>query len=142
MNSWSLQYQTPTMPLLLDQLKPEHRTTIELVRDWLGSNISARPKLEFTGIAWRWNERYDLPQPASGVLRCVCLIPDPQQPRVAICCDRTYFEQHPPSSIPKPLHAGLSDGVCVGSNAWCTWGVGTSDSAGAIIELLEQLTAE
>lgn len=130
------------MPQLLEQLTPEHRAAIEHVRDWLGANSHSRPKLEFTGIAWRWNERFDFDPLKGGAIRCVCIIPDPVQPRIAISCERDFFRQHPPSFIPKPLHAGLGDGVCVGSQAWCTWVVPGTELAKAIIELLTRLMAE
>lgn len=142
MNSWSLQYQTPTMDVLLGQLKPEYRETLESVRSWLSTNSEQRPKLDYAGIAWHWNERFTFEPTKGGALRCACLIPDPEQPRVAICCDRGFFQTHPPSMIPKALHAGLGDGICIGQLAWCTWGISSVDTAQAMVELLDQMISE
>lgn len=142
LNSWSLQFQTPTMPMLLDQLKPEHRAALESVRAWLSTHLDIRPKLDYSGIAWHWNERYELTPPVGGSLRCVCIIPDPELPRVAISCDRQFFDAHPLSSIPKTLHAGLGDGICVGPLAWCTWAISSADLAPAITDLLEQMLGD
>ncbi len=142
LENWSRQYATPSMDALLSDLRAEPRAGLLKVRAWIEEQVKVRPKLHYSGVAWRWNEAFELDSTGRGCLNSVHLIPDPEVARVAVCCDRHFFDTHPLASIPKSLHAGLGDGVCIGNKAWCTWAVTGSDAADPIIELLDRLIGE
>ncbi len=130
------------MDRLLDELKPEQKAALLVVREWASEHLQTRPKLGYSGLAWRWTEQYANETQVNTPLDVVYLIPDPNQARVGVCCDRRYFDVHPPSLISKPLLSVLTDAVCIKDRAWCTWDVSNTDTARAINELLMKMISE
>ncbi|CAN0557113.1 unnamed protein product [Laminaria digitata] len=140
MNKWSEQYQDPSMEELLEALPAEARKAMETLREWVHGSLGGVGRLTYYDVAWRWCETYELRPEGSDLLQTVHLIPDPESPRVALSCQRHFFEQQPLPAIHKSLQSGLGDAVCVGSLAWCCWGMNAPETAAALQELLEQMS--
>jgi len=130
------------MQSLLAELNADQRSAITTLRDWLSKQFGARPSLSYIDVAWNWCEQYEPKKARTGDLTSVFLIPDPERVRVAVSYSRRFFETHPISSLPKGLHAGLSESVCVGHQAWTEWTISSQDDASTIIELLETMSSD
>lgn len=136
---WQRQYSTPSMEELLNELDADQRNALCEVRDWLRAKLNRKPKLAYVDVVWNWCEQYTPDGPQAGGMNAVYLIPNPSGARVAVCSTRGFFERLPASSVPKSLHAGLADGVCVGELAWCSWTLSGSDDAKPLIELIGKM---
>lgn len=111
------------------------------VRDWACDRLGVRAQMAFYQSSWGWAEQYVLDEPHEGALGGVYLVPEPSHARVAICCDRYFFEQHRISDLPKPVQAGIRGGICIGRRVWVECELrGDSDSEG-VCELLDGLMA-
>lgn len=133
MSGWNQQFQSPGIEDLLAELSPEHRKAVAHVRDWVGEHLSDRPVLTYYHASWGWAEQY---QPEADDLTGVYLIPQPGLPRVAICCGRTFFEEHRISELPKHIQAAVRAGVCVGRFVWVECPATTDAEAAAVCEFM------
>jgi hypothetical protein len=140
MKKWSQQYQAASMEELLEELPGEVRSGMEMLRGWVRGTLGGDGERAYYDVAWRWCESYTFRPEGSDMLQTVHLIPDPDSARVAVSCQRRFFEQQPLPSIHKSLQGGLGDAVCVGPVAWCCWTIHGPESAEALRGLLEQMS--
>ena len=131
--AWTCQFEKPTTKSLIDQLEPEEKRLFMDLRRSIVKALGVKPKLEWLGISWRWCEVFS---PDGGLLMGVHLIPDPQNPRVALTLSAAFFENMPPSQLPKCLTAGLSNATAIGHQAWSEWAIDSPDMVEAVVELV------
>ena len=136
MNAWRCQYEKPSIKTLLSELEPSICPLVEELRRSIAEKLDKKPRIEWMGITWHWCES-TTPENA-GMLSAVHLVPDPDNPRIALTLSRVFFDDHPPSKLPKPLHSGLSNATCVGHQTWCEWSITNQESKDAILQIIDQ----
>lgn len=136
MNAWRYQYEKPALKTLLNGLEPSVCLLLEELRRSLAEKLDKKPRIEWMGITWHWCES-TTPENA-GMLSAVYLIPDPDNPRIAITVARAFFDNNPPYKLPKQLHSGLTAATCVGHQTWCEWSITNQESCDAIIQIIDQ----
>lgn len=133
--AWQCQYDKPTLKKLADELSPEDRALYQDLRKSIAGLINAKPKLEWLGLSWCWCELTALDD--TSPLIAIHLIPDPQNPRVALTLSTAFFDANPPSKLPKGLHGGLSTATAIGHQSWCEWPIGSQELVQSIQEVIK-----
>jgi hypothetical protein len=139
LSAWARQFVTPSIEGLLSELPGESRPGVHAVRTWLAESIKDKPKLIYYNSSWRWAEQRTLHKPHSGALEEVFVILEPDRPRVAISCQRRFFEQHAISELHKGVQADVQEGVCVGRVVWVECALESDSDAEGICSLLDTL---
>lgn len=139
MSGWNQQFQAPDFDDLLSALKPQQREAVSSVRAWAREHIEERPKLSYYQSSWGWAEQYELAEPHPQSLGGVYLIPEPDRPRVAICCDRRFFGERKAVDLPRNVQPGIRSGVCVGRFVWIECPLGGEQDAAGVCQLLDEL---
>jgi len=133
--TWKCQFEKPTIKAMIGELDPTVRGLYEDLRNSLLETLGVKPRLEWMGITWNWCETVAIED--GGLLSAVHLIPDPENPRVAIALSTVFFEKYPPSKLPKALHAGLGNATCVGHRSWCEWALSSNEAVDSIQQVIE-----
>ena len=139
LSGWNEQFQVPDFEALLAVLGSEEREAIASVRQWAKEQLSVRAQLEYYQSSWGWAEQYVLEEPHEGALRGVYLVPVPEQTRVALCCDRFFFEQHRLSDFPKSIQPSIREGSCIGRRVWVECPLNGAADAEGVCTLLSEL---
>lgn len=139
MSGWNEQFQEPEFEALLAVLSTEEREAISTVRNWAKEQLSVRARLEYYQSSWGWAEQYVLDEPHEGALCGVYLVPVPELTRVALCCDRFFFEQHRLSDFPKSVQPSIRDGSCIGRRVWVECSLSGAADAEGVCALLSEL---
>jgi len=133
--AWKCQFEKPTIKELIGELDPETGKLYQDLRQTIVRILNKKPKLEWLGLSWCWCETTTFND--GGMLLAVYLVGDPLNPRIAIMLSTSFFETHPPRTLPKSLHTGLGVATCVGHQTWCEWSVNTQEVVDDIRKVIE-----
>jgi hypothetical protein len=139
LSGWNEQFQVPEFDALLAALSTEEQKAISSVRNWAKEQLGVRGQLEYYQASWGWAEQYVLAEPHEGALSGVYLVPAPEQTRVALCCDRFFFEQHRLSDFPKSVQPSIREGTCIGRRVWVECPLSGAADAEGVCTLLSEL---
>ncbi len=134
MQAWQCEFEKPTVKDLIGALSPEAGALYTELRRAVLKQIKKKPKLEWTGLTWCWCECTHIEN--GGMLSTIYLVSDPENPRVALALSTTFFDSHPPQTLPKVLHCGFERATCVGHLTWCEWTINSEDLVMGVLELI------
>ncbi len=135
MNAWTNQFEHPTRESLIAGLDEDREATYQQMITQFSKLMPSNPSIEWLGVRWRWCNVWT--NQTQSWLDTLAIIPDPDGIRIAAKLSTSFFVSHPPSSLPKALHASMSTAVSIGHQTWCEWPMNSQDAISSICTLIE-----
>ncbi|MBL4591275.1 MAG: hypothetical protein JKY96_04880 [Phycisphaerales bacterium] len=131
---WANKFDHPTKKALLAEMDKEQGSLFDKAYQELADATGSSPSLTWMGLPWCWSYAYACP--SSALIETVYLLPDPNSPKIALSIRSTFFEQNPPDTLHKALHAGIASGVLINHQTWCQWEIAPPELLGPIVDLI------
>jgi len=135
MKAWTNQFEQPTQEALIAGFDEERQASYRDIMTQIEQHMPTKPATEWLGARWRWCDVWS--NEDQSWLDTLAIIPDPDGIKIAAKFSTAFFASHPPSSLPKSLHTGMSTAVSIGHQTWCEWAMTSQEAISSICTLID-----